>query len=102
MLKDGSLRTVKQIGFETHIKELGAVGRRVPASMSSVRDFRGFYETLRGLESLGFRKWYTHSNPMGMYTSKRTYKRRSCCFEMVYINANLMLNYNNSGGKKSR
>ena len=83
MLEDGTLKNVKQFGFETHTQE---VKRRT----TNVDNFVMYWSLLDKLEQAGFRRWYWHLNRFGKYTSKRTGTRRTCCHELVYININFM------------
>jgi hypothetical protein len=85
MVTDGSLNNVKQLIFEIHTPEVETVQRP-----SSKQDFLDMYLTLAALEHIGFRKYHYHSNPLGHYTSVRTGKTRSCCYELYYINIHFL------------
>ena len=45
---------------------------------------------LQAIEDLGFRKFSSHQNPWGRYTSVFTGLSRSCCMEIVYVNMNFL------------
>jgi len=86
MLSDRSLRHVKQLIVEIHTSELATVGRP-----TSREDFVLMHETLASLERAGFRCYHYHYNPLGIYTSSRTGKARTCCYELCYININFLI-----------
>jgi len=81
MVTDGSLDNVKQLIFEIHTKEVETVQRP-----TSKQDFLDMYESLLALEHVGFRRYNYHYNTLGQYTSIRTGKTRSCCYELYYVN----------------
>ena len=81
MAEDGSLKRVKQLIFEIHTSEVETVQRP-----SSKDDFVRMYESLVALERAGFRRYNYHYNTLGQYTSVRTGKTRSCCYELYYVN----------------
>jgi hypothetical protein len=81
LAEDGSLDGVKQLIFEIHTSEVETI--RQP---SSKEDFVSMYDSLVSLERAGFRKYKYHCNDFGRYTSVRTGKSRSCCYELFYIN----------------
>ena len=85
MLKEGVLRHVKQLIFEMHTPEVYSVRRP-----STKEDFIRMAAILRGLEEQGFRRYHFHYNPFGMYTSIRTGKSRTCCYELYYVNVNYL------------
>ena len=84
-LNENILPRVKQFGIETHIKE-----RMIYQHSSYTKDFVYFLSILKGLEHLGFSKFSTHYNTYGLYTSRRTRLRRTCCMENVYLNINFL------------
>ena len=86
MLLDGSLTNVKQLAIEIHTRELNDKYR----SDTTVQGFAYYWRTLNGLEEAGFKRWKHHANPMGMYTSSRTGRHLSCCFELFYVNINFL------------
>lgn len=81
MISDNSLENVKQLMFEMHTPEVAMVQRP-----STKEDFAMMYDLLSDLEKAGFRRYNVHVNPLGQYTSSRTGKTRSCCFELYYVN----------------
>lgn len=83
MLATGALKKVKQFGFEIHTKEL-------LNEQTTTNEFVRYYNILSQLESQGFRRWYWHYNHFGKYISSRTFKKRTCCYELVYININYL------------
>jgi len=86
MLSDGSLLRVKQLIIEIHTSEVSAVSRP-----SSREDFVNMYEKLAALELAGFRRYHFHYNPLGTYTSVRTGKTRTCCYELNYVNIHFLI-----------
>ena len=86
MLADGSLRGVKQLIFEIHTSEVQTVLRPTTA-----QEFYEMYGTLQALEHAGFRRYNVHVNPLGQYTSSRTGKTRSCCYELYYVNIHFLM-----------
>jgi len=86
MLSDGSLQRVKQLIIEIHTSEVSSVSRP-----TSREDFVSMYEKLVSLELAGFRRYHFHYNPMGTYTSVRTGKTRTCCYELNYINIHFLI-----------
>ena len=83
IFEEGALKNVKQFGFETHTHE-------VQGQTTTVDNFVMYWSLLDKLEQAGFRRWYWHFNHFGKYTSKRTGRGRTCCYEMVYININFI------------
>ena len=81
---DGSLRYVKQLGFEMHTKRLLTTKQQSPGDEKT--DFIHMYETLRQVEIQGFKKFNYRKNPFGNYISNHTRKERSCCYDLHYIN----------------
>ena len=77
-----SLKNVKQLAFEIHTPEVVVNGANRP---SKKEDFSHMYDILLKLEKEGFRRYHSHANPMGMYTSTRTGLARTCCHEIFYI-----------------
>jgi len=86
MVKDNSLQLVKQLIVEVHTSEVMTVG--VPTSREQFLDM---YRILAALEHIGFRRYHYHYNPLGIYTSVRTGKTRTCCYELYYININFLI-----------
>jgi len=86
MLTDHSLQHVKQLIVEIHTSELSMVGRP-----TSREEFIDMYRTLAALERIGFRRYHYHYNPSGIYTSIRTGKTRTCCYELYYVNINFLV-----------
>ena len=87
MLAKGTLTKVKQLGIEIHTKE--AIGfPNLSKYMSTKDNFERYWRVLKYLEDFGFKRWHVHNNQYGMYDSKRTGKRMTCCFEMYYLNIN--------------
>merc|ERR1719277_910277 len=58
MIKEGTLKRVKQLLFELHTPE-------VLARPSRVTDFSMIYSILHHIEDLGFRRFRYHANPTG-------------------------------------
>ena len=85
MLSDGALLRVKQLIVEIHTSEVSTVRRP-----TSRQEFVDMYQTLAALERAGFRRYHYHYNPLGTYTSVRTGKTRTCCYELNYINIHFL------------
>jgi hypothetical protein len=81
MFQEKALRHVKQLVFEIHTPEVGGVGRSATAL-----DYINMHRYMTTLEQLGFRKFDFHENPWGYFVSSRTKIKRSCCYELGYLN----------------
>ena len=81
VIRDGSLRRVRQLVLEVHTPEIHVINRP-----SIADDFIDMYNILLELEKIGFRRYHHHVNPTGIYTSLRSGKSRSCCYDLSYIN----------------
>ena len=86
MIRENVLHRVKQLGVEIHTRELFGTHR----GTSTRDDYAKYLRVFTELESLGFRKWYSHYNTAGIYRSPRTKNYITCCVELVYINMNFM------------
>ena len=74
------LHKVKQLGLEAHNK-------RTDRRQSLAR----YLDILTQLETFGFRRWYTHANPLRYYQSEfAAAKILTSCHELVYININYL------------
>ena len=72
------IKCLFQIAMEVHWS--GDLGRK---------GWERYHTILERLERVwGFRKWSSHANPKNLYTSSVTHKRRSRCYELVYVNSN--------------
>ena len=79
-----ALDKVKQLAFEIHTKEM-------TAGNSSLHDYVRFSRVLNGLHEVGFRRWYWHSNPLGVkFKSHSEVETLNCCYEVAYININYL------------
>ncbi|GFR99375.1 hypothetical protein ElyMa_002791600 [Elysia marginata] len=106
---EGTLRYIKQLGFEIHTPDLFTIYRDQvaaakdvdslgPLSLSDVggpdtdprRTFVHMFEALNRLEILGFRKFNYRKNLFGSYKSNITGLERSCCYELHYINLHFL------------
>ncbi|XP_076438999.1 putative methyltransferase-like protein 24 [Babylonia areolata] len=87
--EEESLRNVQQFGFEMHTRELFRVSNiNMPTKK---KDFVKMYKLLRPLEEkFNFRKFNYRRNPFGDYKSNITGMSRSCCYELHYLNMNLV------------
>lgn len=96
VVRDGVLKNVKQLAFEIHTPELFRIykekGKSFPERLGEKdrADFVVMLETLRSLETLGFRKFNYRLNPFGNYDSPYSSKVRSCCYDLHYINTNFL------------
>ncbi|XP_055872914.1 uncharacterized protein LOC106063978 isoform X1 [Biomphalaria glabrata] len=96
VVRDGALKNVKQLAFEIHTPELFRIykekGKSFPERLGEKdrADFVVMLETLRSLETLGFRKFNYRLNPFGNYDSPYSSKVRSCCYDLHYINTNFL------------
>ena len=88
ILADGVLKNVKQIAFELHTVEMHKHRKHLNKFDSTAKDLTTYLQVLKGFEDQGFRKWLVHSNGWGMYDSKMTGERRTCCYEVYYVNTN--------------
>ena len=75
MLRDGSLKNVKQFSMEIHM-------HRHSAKMVS--------SLIKELEGQGFRKWLVHYNPVGNFIIPKTEVRTSKLIEIYFINVNFI------------
>jgi len=83
MLTDNILVNVKQFAIEIHTRELND-------ERSSAVDLHRYWDILHRLETVGFRKWYWHFNTWGFFPNRDSSRYISCCYELVYINANYL------------
>lgn len=83
MFKEGILKKVKQLMFETHTEELQG---RTTTKENYVR----FLRVWNGIYEAGFRQWKNNWNNFGRYESKNSWKQRTCCFEHYLININYL------------
>lgn len=82
IMDDGVLNKVKQLALEIHTY----VGGWTPESFNWKMDL------LKRLETLGFKKWYSHINPECTRPSIHQEKVYvSTCIEMSYINTNFIV-----------
>ena len=79
MIQDHALENVKQLGIEIHDKLLSKEN-------TLVADYKHYYNLLNTLTERGWRKWKVHRNQRGLYNSRLTGDRRTCCFELHYVN----------------
>lgn len=98
-LTDGSLKLVKQLGFEIHtphfLQHDEAENKTVKCGAGTDRlTFIHMFETLHQIEISGFKKFNYRKNPFGNYISPYTGKERSCCYELHYINTEFLLQNN--------
>lgn len=82
ILNSTILSKVKQFGLETHTKE-------VTKKPSTTEDFIYYAELLRRIQSAGFYRWYWHYNHFGVFISKNSLQKLTCCYEMVFLNVNI-------------
>ena len=76
MLRDGSLKNVKQFSMEIHMH-----GGKTAKIVSSL---------IKELEGQGFRKWLVHYNPVGNFIIPKTQVRTSKLIEIYFINVNFI------------
>ena len=80
MFAEGSLRDVRQLALEVHIGRSG---------------FLKYFTLIHELENVhGFRKWSSQPNKYTMFTSDVTGRKRSICYELVYVNSRFMKDSN--------
>lgn len=77
------LGRVKQIGLETHTKEMTMTTR------STVPDLVYYSGLLRRLREAGFYRWYARANRWGKFDSEHSRRELTCCYETVLINVNI-------------
>ena len=85
MLRDGSLRHVKQLAIEIH-----RIGQQTRA--------QSVYRLLDALENQGFRKWLVHYNPGGNFKIRNTKLTSSILIEIYLINMNFVKSGSIKGG----
>ena len=76
MLREQSLRNVKQLLFEIHV---GIVNATVDK-----------YKLLHDLETIGFRKFSVHVNHYNRFVTSSG-RRFTACYELSYININFLM-----------
>lgn len=99
LLKEKSFRNVKQIGFEIHTNEFFQIQKKIKdVKFNSMKDdYLYMFHTLRKLEDHNFRQFNYRLNPFGEFTSPVSHKKRSCCYELHFINMNFVTsNYTTS------
>jgi len=85
ILRDGSLRNVKQLMVEFHTMEVNE-GRN-----STTLNYAYYWHILRGLDKLGFKSWHYLATPSGHYTSAHTKTKLPCCANVYFVNASLLI-----------
>ena len=84
---EGALDNVKQVIFELHTPMM-----RTVRGSGKVKHDRNFfihmYATLRKLEELGFRLYWSFANTADRHISPFTNKTRFCCVELSWYNQN--------------
>ena len=88
MAQEGSLRNVKQLMLEIHMT--WQWGGKNGKKEASPQKYLYWYNVLRLLEEMGFRRhnWVMHKRRK--YISAYTGKKRSCCYIFSYININFL------------
>lgn len=109
MQDEGTLRYIKQLGFEIHTPDLFAIYPDQVAAAKDAHDqgpltfsdlgspnadprraFVHMFEALHRLEILGFQKFNYRKNLFGSYKSNLTGLERSCCYELHFINSHFL------------
>lgn len=104
LIKEKSFKNVKQIGFEIHTNEFfkSLKGTSNVKFNSGKDDYLYMFHTLKKLEDHNFRQFNYRLNPFGEFTSPVTHKKRSCCYELHFLNMNFVTsNYTTSFIEKS-
>lgn len=90
MLREGSLRNVKQIGMEIHTRVL--FKNELTITHIDRDEYFIWYGILYELEKQGFRRYKYHINPMSETLLNSQKETISCCLELYYININFLEN----------
>ncbi|XP_052058269.1 probable methyltransferase-like protein 24 [Mytilus californianus] len=92
LLREKSFKNVKQIGFEIHTNEFYQHFKKLKDVKfnSGKDDFLYMYHTIKKLEDYNFRQFNYRLNPFGEYGSPITRKKRSCCYELHFLNMNFV------------
>ncbi|KAK3092764.1 hypothetical protein FSP39_006987 [Pinctada imbricata] len=91
ILQENALKNVKQIGFEIHTKEFFKFKKNPRLETHSTQgDYLKMFRILKELEKANFRQFNYRLNPFGEFDSKTDKKKRSCCYELHYINMNFV------------
>ncbi|KAL5020382.1 hypothetical protein ScPMuIL_003274 [Solemya velum] len=85
MIWDQSIRNVKQLAFEIHTVEYFKQDMH-----ASKQDYMRMFKLLTQLELMNFKRFNYRKNPFGEFRSTVTGVKRSCCYELFYINMNLV------------
>lgn len=87
MLTSNVLRQVKQLAVEIHL----FMPTDVPINETpNIRKLLEFSAILEQLEEQGFRRWHWIMNQYPTSVYKVSNGLRSCCYELIYINANFL------------
>ena len=91
IIHEGALVNVKQIGFEIHTMEFYRYlnNPRLKTDTGQA-DYVNMYNILKQLERANFRQFNYRLNPFGEFKSPTSDKKRSCCYELHYINMNFV------------
>ena len=84
MLKDNTLAQVKQLVFETHVRN------KKKRAEDIIIIYREYIDVIQGIRNQGFSMWDTHANPGCMFNSPYSAKTYSRCNEVSFLNMNYL------------
>ena len=92
LLKEKSFKNVKQIGFEIHTNEFYQhLKKETNVKFNSAKeDYLYMFSVIRKLEDHNFKQFNYRLNPFGEFDSPITRKKRSCCYELHFLNMNFV------------
>lgn len=85
ILREGSLRNVKQLMVEFHTMEVHE------HKVSTALNYAYYWHILRGLDKLGFKTWHYLQTPTGHYTSAHSGIKLPCCANVYFVNTALLI-----------
>lgn len=89
-----ALKNVKQLALEVHTDELvpsfEAASGRTSGKPTSPGRYKKFVKVMEALERAHFFKWRSQPNPTSSFRSPNTSKKRTCCYDLNYINLNFI------------
>jgi len=86
LAKPSCLSNVKQLMIEYHTREVDI------NATSSRDDLARYWNILRGISDLGFKRWNVWNNPACNFRSRRTRGLSYCgCFNTYYLNVKYIL-----------
>ena len=84
ILKDNTLAQVKQLVFETHVRN------KQKGAEEMIIVYREYINVIREIRNQGFAMWDTHVNPACMFNSTFSAETYSRCNELSFLNMNYL------------